>query len=89
MKISVTVTLNGGPTNPWGVFGLTANPFPQMPRFENASGNAVLQRLDSDPIPDVAALRAILKGCAPDFIALCEQHYVPGQRTRFTVTWSE
>lgn len=86
-KIRATVTINGGPVNVWANMGLVANPFPAIPMAEYAEANRLLQRLDSDPIRSVKALRTILEGCSPEFIEGCVQRYRRGKRVRFVIEW--
>lgn len=83
----VEVTINGGPDNPWHVYGLTANPFPKIGRAEFGTANRMLRELDSDPITSQDQIRIILKGCDQEFIDRCVERYRPGERVSFIISW--
>lgn len=83
----ITVTINGGPENVWHEWGLTCNPFPQLPAYEFVDANRRLRALDSDPLTSVEDIRRILEGCESEFIELCCRSFRPGERVQFDVTW--
>ena|SRR5436190_3834341 len=83
--MEVEIIINGGPDNVWHRWDLRCNPFPYVPKYEFARFNRVLQNLDSDPIPDRAALLKIIEGGDPWFVEACTKAYRPGERTRFKV----
>lgn len=85
----VKVTLNGGPTNVWLRWQLTANPFPAIPKAEFAVANRMLRELDSDPLTSVDDIRRILSGCSEEFIELCCREFVAGKRISFGVSWPD
>lgn len=85
----VKITLNGGPINRYAHMGLTCNPFPAIPQAEFATANRMLRELDSDPLKSMDDIRRILKGCAEEFIDLCCEKFIPGQRVSFTVSFPE
>lgn len=89
--MKITVTINGTDTNRWHSYGLTCNPFPQIPIAgpDYNSANSILQKLDSDPIQSENELRAILEGCDKRFIELCCQYYKVGEVTSFGVSWPD
>jgi hypothetical protein len=86
-QIEVEVVINGSDVNAWHAYDLTCNPFPAVPKYEFGRFNKVLQQLDGDPIRSVEDLQRILLGGSPEFLELCVRHYVPGERTRFTVVF--
>lgn len=87
--MKVTVTLNGGASNPWGQYGLRSNPFPQVPTAEYWVANRILASLDSDPIIDVEDLRHRLDGCSTELIEICVRNFNPGQRIRFDIEYPD
>lgn len=92
MKTQITrikVTINGGATNRWHQYGLTANPFPQIGRAEASVANRMLRELDSDPITSTDQIRTILAGCDQGFIDLCCSQYKAGELVSFNVEWPE
>jgi hypothetical protein len=87
--VTITVTLNGSDKNPWYMYGLTANPFPQIAKAEYTTADRMLRELDSDPLTSTDDIRRILKGCDEKFIELCCEKFVPGQRIKFQVNWPD
>lgn len=87
--MTFTVTINGGPDNPWHAYGLRCNPFPRLGRYEHRGLERVLRELDGDPIPSQEALLKILEGCSEEFIDLCRTLFREGQRISFDVTFQE
>lgn len=85
--LTVRVTINGTTENPWGRYGLTCNPFPQLAKAEFSRGERQIASLDGDPVTDEADLRERLAGFSAEFIELCVSQYQPGQRVRFAVTF--
>jgi hypothetical protein len=81
----LTVTINGTSENPWAPYNLRQNPFPQVPRHELASAMQQLSSLDGDPITGASQIAERLEGWSQEFIRLCQEQYMPGQRVRFEV----
>jgi hypothetical protein len=82
------VTINGTDENPWYAFGLTQNPFPQIPVRQLQRAMEQLASLDGEPIkPEGYAteIRKRLEGWSEEFVLLCIQNYKPGQRISFEV----
>ncbi len=87
-KVPLRVVLNGTSINPFLKYGLTMNPFPQIPKAELMQAMMQLNRLAADPIPmnDYARyIREKLSGWSDEFIDLCISNFVPGERSTFTV----
>lgn len=89
MATQIRVTINGSNENPWHVYGLRCNPFPQLARAEFSHANRLLRLLDSDPITSADQIRAILRGCSDEFVDLCCSQFTPGQRVSFLVHWPD
>ncbi len=87
--MKLTVTINGTDTNSWHRLGFRQNPFPQIPKAELAPAMHQLALLDGDPIKSTDDIRRILKGWSQEFIDLCCQNFIAGQRVRFTVALPE
>jgi len=95
VKIEYIVTLNGTDKNPWHLFDLRCNPFPQLARMQTDAAERILAELDGDPIPHSTPgeaaeyIRRKLNGFSNEFVELCVNKFIPGQRVQFTVSWYE
>lgn len=49
--LKITVRLNGTDKNPYHIWGLSQNPFPQIATYEQQGAMLALQKLGGDPIP--------------------------------------
>jgi hypothetical protein len=89
MKTFLKVELNGTNENPYNVFGLTQNPFPQIAKMEYMHHCLNLQKLGGEPIPNVEYIREVLKGWSEEFIELCCSRFKPGEYVEFIVKLPE
>jgi hypothetical protein len=85
----VEVTLNGTGSNPYLIYGLSCNPFPQIAKAGFEGANRLLADLAAVPIENVESLRERLKGCSEEFIGICCSQFKPGERVRFKVRWHD
>lgn len=88
----IKVSLNGTAENPYLKFGLTQNPFPQIPRAEYASHLLTLQSLGGPPIPlngHEDYIRAVLAGWSREFVDLVVSKFEPGKYVKFEVSFPE
>jgi len=82
------VTLNGTDVNPYHVFGLTQNSFPQIAKAEYSRAVLQVQKLGGDPIPDTDYIRRVLAGFSDEFVELCCSRFKKGKMVRFEVTFN-
>jgi len=85
--IRLRVTINGTTENWWHAYNLQRNPFPQLGKAEWHRAEMMVASLDGDPVTSEQDIRDRLPGFSPDFVRLCIEQYVPGQRVTFLVTW--
>lgn len=84
----LTVRLNGTDKNPYAIYGVSQNPFPQIASYELQAHVMNLQKLGGPPIPTETAeqhIRNILKGWSEEFITLCIRRYKSGEYVKFDV----
>lgn len=81
----LTVKLNGTDTNPFHKYGVSQNPFPQIPDARWTGACLRLQKLGGDPIPDTDYIRRVLDGFNPEFVDLCCNKFVKGEMVTFDV----
>lgn len=83
----LTVRLNGTDKNPFAIYGVSQNPFPQIASYELQAHIMNLQKLGGLSIPKEAEqyIRHVLKGWSEEFIALCLEHYKPGEYVKFDI----
>lgn len=87
-KVPLRVTLNGTNVNPFLRYGLTCNPFPQISKHELMPAMVQLSKLAAEPIPTYGYelhIRETLTGWSDEFVQLCVENFVPGERRTFTV----
>lgn len=82
--MKLRVRLNGTDKNPFHMYGLKQNPFPQIAKYEYVAHIMHLQKLGADPIPNVEYIRKHLEGWKPEFVELCVKNFVPGKMVEFT-----
>lgn len=87
--IKITVKLNGTDNNPYSQWGVTSNPFPQYAKYPYTGAVLHLQKLGSDPIPDVAYIREHLKGWNPEFVDLCCDRFKKGEMVSFEISFED
>lgn len=73
------VNINGTDKNPYHVFGLACNPFPQIGKPEYSYAMQQINKLGAGPIPDTEYIENVLKGFHPSFIKIVCDHFVPGK----------
>jgi hypothetical protein len=88
-RIELTVTINGTDMNPWHLFGLRQNPFPQTGKAEYAAGERKLASLDGDPVRTADDIRERLAGFDPEFVEGVIQRWQPGRRVRFKIAFPD
>lgn len=81
------VKLNGTDQNPWHKYGLKANPFPQVAKYEYVGACMRMQSLGADPIPNVEYIRERLKGFSPEFVNVCCERFQKGRMVQFEVEY--
>lgn len=81
----IKVVLNGTDENPWHLYGLSQNPFPQIAKAEVSGLLLHLAALGGDPIPNVEYIRGYLKGWSDEFVELCCAKYEQGKMVEFHV----
>ncbi len=89
MRYKVRVALNGTKENPWHVFGLTQNPFPQLGKAEYDRACLIVQSLGGDPIPNTDYIRERLKGFSEEFVDGCCARFRPGEMVVFEIFWKQ
>jgi hypothetical protein len=85
----LTVRLNGTSENPWHIYGLKQNPFPQLGKAEWQLAMHQLNSLNGDPIKDLSDLEKRLPNWDPEFIELCKKHFKPGELSIFEIAFPE
>lgn len=86
----LTIHLNGTAENPWHVYGLHRNPFPQIARAEYMAGQIALAELDADPLTSTEDIRARLAGKVSDeLVLLCMAQFRFGERVSFQISFEE
>jgi hypothetical protein len=89
VKHVLSISINGTTDNPWHCYGLSRNPFPQLPHREWEEGQAALASLD-EPISSADEIVERLKGkVSAELVGLCISQYKPGQHVTFNVTFEE
>lgn len=83
------VVLNGTEINPYKSWGVTQNPFPQIPKAEYTKQILHLQALGGEPIPDTDYIRNHLKGWSKEFVDLCCERFEKGKMVKFDVAFPE
>jgi hypothetical protein len=83
--VRITVYLNGTDKNPFRVFGLNQNPFPQIAKHEYAGHLLHLQALGGDPIPDTDYIRRYLAGWNSTFVEVLCSQFRKGEMVKFDV----
>ncbi len=86
------VRLNGIGENPFAMYGLTQNPFPQIARAELAGPMRQLNKLGAAPIPHDRAeahIREVLRGWSEEFVSGCISRFVPGEMVEFDVSFPD
>ncbi len=79
------VELNGTTRNPYHVYGLSQNPFPQIAEYGRSGDILALQSLGGDPIPNTDYIREKLKNWSDEFVDLLCKKFVKGEYVEFTV----
>lgn len=87
--VRLTVRLNGTNQNPFEIWGLTQNPFPQIAKAELMTMQRKLASLGGVPIQNADDIRERLKGFDPDFIAGVITRYRPGHMVTFDITFPD
>jgi hypothetical protein len=86
--LSFTVRLIGTDRNPFHRWGLTQNPFPEIPNAEFQAGLMAINSLGGDPITGPDDIRRRLAGrCSAELIELCVARFRPGEHVEFAVTF--
>jgi len=83
--LKMEIRINGSGENPWHIYQLKQNPFPQLGIYEYNAFDQMVNSLDGDPIKSEDDIRERLKGCSEEFIKLCISAYQPGHRVRFCI----
>lgn len=86
--MKLQVALNGTDENPFAVYGVSQNPFPQIAKYELLTHIRNLQKLGGPPIPKDRAeqyIKEVLEGWSEEFIDLCLKHYKYGEYVKFDV----
>jgi hypothetical protein len=90
MSYKLIVRLNGTNENPWHIYNLRCNPFPQIAKYEFMAGQIALNELDGDPLTGPDDIRARLGNKVTDeLIELCVQQFKPGERVEFEITFDD
>lgn len=87
--MKLRVALNGTDKNPFEIYGVTQNPFPQIAKYELQPHIMNLQKLGGPPIPKDRAeayIREVLKGWSEEFVELCLKQYKPSEYVKFEVS---
>jgi len=79
------VNLNGTKSNPFYVYGLRQNPFPQYAQYEYVDAMMAINSLGGDPIPNVEYIRETLRGFHPVFIDLVCKNFKLGEYVRLEI----
>jgi hypothetical protein len=88
--MKLRIALNGTDKNPFEIWGLRCNPFPQLAKAEYDSATMRLQELGGEPIPNVEYIRKHLKGYFTDeFIEYCCRQFEPGKMVKFMIEFNE
>ena len=87
--VRFTVTLNGTDKNPFEIYGVKQNPFPQVARYEYTALNQLLANLAAEPIRDTDHLRERMKGADPKFIDGCCERFRKGEVVKFDIQFPE
>lgn len=90
--MKLNVKLNGTDKNPYAIFGLTQNPFPQTADARYDLACLHMQYLAGPPIPKDNAeqyIRDVLRAFSKEFVDLCVSKYKPGEYVEFDVHFPE
>jgi hypothetical protein len=81
----ITVRLNGTDKNPFAIWGMRCNPFPQVGEYELMPVQRRLAELAGEPIKDEADLRKRLEGFDANFVEGCVRRFRPGEIVEFDI----
>lgn len=90
--MKLKVALNGTDKNPFTIYGVSQNPFPQIAKREYQARIMNMQKLGGPPIPKDNAehyIRETLNGWSQEFIELCVSKYRPGEYVKFEVNFDD
>ncbi len=85
--ITITVKINGTNVNPWHIYGLRQNPFPQIGKAEYDLADQQINSLNGDPVKSADDIRTRLAVFNDEFIEGCVARFQPGERVSFEVTF--
>lgn len=90
MRKTLKISLNGTASNPYFVYGLTQNPFPQLGEYRYDAFEDLMASLGGDPIPDTTYIRTKLTGfVSQELVELCCQNFRKGEIVKFMITWDD
>jgi hypothetical protein len=85
----IQVRLNCTSANPFEMYGLARNPFPQSGVYEDTGLNYALSILAAHPMPTLEGLMAKLEelGASAEFRQICIKEYRSGEIVKFNIEW--
>jgi hypothetical protein len=85
----IVVRLNGTKKNPFAIWGLRQNPFPQIGEHRYDPFDHMINSLGGEPLKGKEDIKQRLRGCSEEFIELCCMKFKKGEMVEFEVHWKD